>query len=326
MDSSGSSSVVLGDILTGEDGTDAHPLLGVEEAHRAASKYLELGWAVTAGPGLDIVGHCTCGAKAGCRNPGKHAYGGWGNETRRTMTTAQVDTYWSERNAIWQDRPVDQVFIVPYLSGLIVADVDKMEMWNSYEEHYRPPTLFQESGSGRGGHFIYKFQWDTTEKFPPKVAGKLPGNAGEIKFRGIIAAAPSVHPSGGRYRWANWGVEIADAPEWMLREPEYTGGSGATWDSLEGADLTDSWVRMQYRADVGNMSSVGHAKYSRPLVMFAVAASMAKWIAVGFTTEDAVVDALLAECDKNGSMDKYGSVELTRQIKNGIHAGMVEKS
>lgn len=321
MDNTGST-VLVGDIL----GPSAeHPLLEVEEAHRAASEYLRQGWAVTAGPGLNSAGECTCSARGACMNPGKHAYGGWGNDKRVTLSEAQVDTYWSPGNALWREKPVDQVFVVPYLSGLIVADVDKMDAWMEMEEIYRPETLFQQSGSGRGGHYIYRFEWDTTQKTPPKVAGKLPGNAGEIKFRGIIAVAPDVHPSGGRYKWVNWGTEIAKAPDWMTRPPEYTGGSGATWDSLEGADLSSTWIAALFGEDRGNMDSVGRAKYSRPLVMFAVAASMAKWIDVGFITEDAVIERLLSMSEKNGALDKYGTVELTRQIKNGIRAGRAEK-
>jgi hypothetical protein len=316
------STVLVGDIL----GPGAeHPLLGVEEAHRAASEYLRQGWAVTAGPGLNSAGECTCGQRGACMNPGKHAYGGWGNDKRKTMNQSQVDAYWTPGNARWREKPVDQVFIVPYLSGLIVADVDKMDVWMAMEEKYRPETLFQKSGSGRGGHFIYSFDWDMTKKTPPRVAGKLPGNAGEIKFRGIIAAAPDVHPSGGRYRWENWGRLVEPAPSWMLQAPEYSGGSGATSDTLEGADLSSTWIAALFGEDRGNMDSVGRAKYSRPLVMFAVAASMAKWIDVGFITEDAVIERLLSMSEKNGALDKYGAVELTRQIKNGIRAGRVEK-
>lgn len=310
--------VSVGDLLD-----PAHQTLGAEAAQRAAMEYIRRGWAVTAGPGLDADGVCACRARKKCRNPGKHAYKGWGNEERRTLSEGQAERYWSPTNGIWQEKPVDQVFIVPYLSGLIVADVDNMESWSHISD--RPETLSQKSGSGRGGHYLYKFDWDTSDPIPPLVAGKLPHGAGEVKFRGIIAAAPSVHKSGGRYEWENWGTEIADAPEWLTQPPVNASVMTTDWDTLMASDTSDRWVTMMFAADLGGLDSVGNARSSRPLVMFAAAAAMAKWITLGMITEDEVVDRLLAACEKNAAMDTYGSTELTRQIKNGIRAGMVEK-
>lgn len=316
-------SVLVGDFLEPE-----HDMLDAEEAQRAALKYLEMGWAVTAGPGLHVDGTCACKAGKRCRNPGKHAYAGWGNEERRTLTPNLAERYWSPSNAAWESKPVDQVFIVPYLSGLIVADVDRQEIWDVLEAEdgkSTPETLFSHSGSGRGGHYLYKFDWDTTEKNPPIVAGKLPRGGGEIKFRGIIAAPPCPHKSGGRYMWGNWGTQIEEAPSWMTEEPTNRLDAIHDWDTIVDADKSDRWIKMMFTADVSGLSGFGSVKTSRPLAMFAIAASMAKWIAAGWITEDQVVDKLLDAAVSNGSMDDYGSVELTRQIKNGIRTGMMEK-
>lgn len=302
----------------------SHELLSADEAQRAAMEYISRGWAVTAGPGLDALGVCACRGGKRCRNPGKHAYKGWGNEERRTLTAEQAERYWSPKNSLWQNRPVDQVFIVPYLSGLIVADVDSMEAWDALPGA-KPETLHQSSGSGRGGHYLYNFDWDISEGLPPTVAGKLGGGAGEIKFRGIITAAPSVHTSGGRYRWENWGTEIADAPEWIVTPPAKYGGVERDWDSIVNAGPEDEWTNLMFVADVSALDSFGDVRSSRPLVMFAIAASMAKWIAAGRINEEFVVDKLLQAGALNGSIDRYGEVELTRQIKNGIRTGMMEK-
>jgi hypothetical protein len=187
---------VTGAELFGSSG--AHELLTPEEAQYAALTYIDLGWAVTAGPGLDEDGVCKCRAGSRCANAGKHAYPGWGNDHRRTLTREQAARYWSPDNARWKKVPVDQVFLVPYLSGLIVADVDNMDEWMKVAETERPETLWQKSGSGRGGHFLYEFEWDRSQAIPPQVPGKLLRRSGEVKFRGIIAAAPSPHSGGGR--------------------------------------------------------------------------------------------------------------------------------
>lgn len=302
-------------------------VLSAEEASHAAQEYIQQGWAVWAGPGLGVDGICACRAKGRCRNPGKHAHKGWGNGERKSLSAEQAERYWSEKNKLWLEKPVDQVFILPYLSGLIVADVDNMDKWMELDPDQRPETLWQKSGSGRGGHFLYRFEWDTSEVTPPRVRGKLLNGAGEVKFRGIIAAAPSVHTDGGRYGWVNWGTEVAPAPKWMIEEPVKRDKLDADWDTIVGADLSDPsnfWMQQLFFSDYGAIQDFAEVKTSRPTVMVAIAASMAKWIASGVISREKVVDELLQASEYNGAMEDYGAVELTRQINNGIDLGMLE--
>lgn len=304
-----------------------HDMLTPAEAQRAALKYIEMGWAVTAGPGLDVNGKCTCSLGEKCRNPGKHAYKGWGNDTRITMSAESAEKYWSPDNSIWEKKAaVDQVFIVPYLSGLVVADVDDEDGWMKLDERDRPETLTQVSGSGRGGHRLYRYEWDRTQKLPPQLPGKLLGGCGEVKFRGIIAASPSMHKSGGRYLWDDWEAPIVDAPASMLLRSEREGLTPRSWDEiLAGKTDDDRWLYALFMADVGDMDRAGEAKTSRPLVLFAVAASMAVWIMAGRITEEEVVRRVMEAAQKNGALDDYGESDMLRQIKNGINAGITEK-
>lgn len=309
----------------------AHQMLSAEEAQRAALEYISRGWAVTAGPGLDALGVCTCAQKGRCRNPGKHAYAGWGNGERRTLTADQAELYWSPKNAYWKDRPVDQVFIVPYLSGLVVADVDNMDKWLALDESMRPATKFQRSGSGRGGHFLYRMDWDRSEAEPPRLPGKLPGGAGEIKFRGVIVAAPSVHPSGGRYRWdeETWAHEIPEVPQSLITRAERVVAQHNTWDTIMDADRatirSTDWVFMLFKEAEAGFLSAAEATTARPVVLFAVAASMAVWIDAGWITEEEVMAKLLDAAETNGALDTYGEEDMKRQIRNGIDAGRTEK-
>ncbi len=300
-------------------------ILSAESAQRAALMYISMGWAVTAGPGIDSAGNCACNLRDKCRNAGKHAYKGWGNSERRTLSADQAERYWSPDNGRWRDTPVDQVFIVPYLSGLVVADVDREEVWEALDEKDRPETLTQRSGSGRGGHRLYNFEWDTSLKNPPLMPGKLKRAAGEVKFRGIIAAAPSVHPSGGRYEWLNWGTPIVDAPESLIVRDERVNEMTYDWDTIVTADLDDYWIKLMFLGDLRSLEKSGKAATSRPLVLFATAASMAKWIAAGRITEDEVVGKLLIAAEQNGALDTYGSADIERQVRNGVRAGFMEK-
>lgn len=311
-------------VVLGEDWSEAklpHEVLAVEEAHRAATMYLSMGWAVTAGPGLTPDGICACHLGEKCRNAGKHAHKGWNNETRKTMTQDMVDKWWSSSNKKWDTQPVDQVFIVPYLSGLVVMDVDRMEEWMALDESMRPETLWVSSGSGRGGHFLYSFTWDMAEAMPPLLPGKIRGGSGEIKFRGIIAAPPSVHRNGGRYRWQNWGVPVAPVPEKLLVRTTGDGRTGVLKEAVPVFDPTNRFLVADFMRQEDEIDSLGDVTTGRPVVLFPVAASCAPWIEGGWITEDEVIDRLLKSCEKNGLVRDYGESDILRQIKNGLEAG-----
>jgi hypothetical protein len=316
-----------GTVVLGPDWTDAeevklpHEVLTVEDAHRAATKYLEMGWAVTAGPGVDVAGVCACHLGAKCRNAGKHAHKGWNNEQRKTLNQSQIDKWWSDKNPLWDSRPVDQVFIVPYLSGLVVMDVDRMDEWEALDAELRPETLWVSSGSGRGGHYLYRFTWDTDEAHPPTLPGKIRGGSGEIKFRGIIAAPPSVHRNGGRYRWQNWGTEIADCPEGLL--VSFASERYGTVDNSKIAppDGKNGWLEVMYKHQLGEIRALADVTTSRPVSLFPIAASCSAWIDAGWITEEEIIGRLMKSCEANGLVRDYGESDILRQIKNGLEAG-----
>ncbi len=316
-----------GTVVLGEDWTDAeevklpHELLAVEDAHRAASVYVAQGWAVTAGPGLDATGRCSCHLGAKCRNAGKHAHKGWNNEKRKTLNQSQIDKWWSHDNPAWRTRPVDQVFLVPYLSGLVVMDVDRMDEWEALDPSERPETLWASSGSGRGGHYFYEYQWDTDAAMPPLLPGKIKGGSGEIKFRGIVAACPSVHRNGGRYMWQNWGTPVAPVPERLLVRGGGEGRTAVLKETIPVYDTTNRFLVADFMRQEDEIDSLGDVTTGRPVVLFPVAASCMPWILGGWITEEEVIDRLLRACEKNGLVRDYGEADIMRQIKNGLEAG-----
>ena len=304
-----------------------HQMLTAADARVSALAYLYQGWAVTAGPGLDESGVCACRGGSTCRNPGKHAYPGWGESgkvKRKTMSAESVEKYWADDNKLWLSRPVEQLFIVPYLSGLVVADVDNMDAWKKVvEEEGVPDTLWVRSGSGHGGHFLFKYDWGmgTEHEVLPSLPGKLPYGAGEIKFRGIIAAAPSVHKSGGRYSWANWGHEIADAPEWMVTKREHQGRDMSLGNLAPTFAQADMWQQLMFKQDWNGLDSLRRVSTGRPVALFAIVAKLAKWIDAGWVAEQQVIDLALQGCIENGAMETYEEEELLRQINNALLAG-----
>lgn len=297
-----------------------HATLAPEEALEAALRYLELGWAVIPGPGLDEGGQCTCYLGERCKkNAGKHAYAGWGNDKRRTITADEARALWAGDNERWKTHPVDQVFIVPYLSGLIVADIDSMGAWERVED--KPETLRQRSGSGRGEHWLYRFEWDTDKPDPPRVRGQLPHLAGEVRFRGIIAAAPSVHASGGRYEWLNWDrrQELVPAPEWMITPVH------SVWDEIEPGVVGGFWadallsVELESARGLGRMAS-DRPGGGRPGAIFAVAARLGRFCRAGLLDIEQARELLYESARENGALRDYGLDEISRHIENGLHA------
>lgn len=325
----------LGEFVVSPSG-DAGGLRAVlrpSEARAWAEVYLASGWAVTAGPGLNESGVCSCRQGSACRTPGKHAHPGWGEGKngkpgRKVMSLDSVQSYWADDNALWSTRAVDQLFVVPYLSSLVVADVDNMDAWHKVvEERQVPETLWQKSGSGRGGHFLFHFDWGLREGAAlPRIPGKLPGGAGEIKWRGIIAAAPSVHNSGGRYEWVNWGTPVAHAPAWMVEKSV----GGSTADVLfNRGDFPSSFAEARgniflqgmFTQDVGSVRGLGRVLTGRPVALYPAVLRMAKWIDAGWIGEDEVVGLVLQACDENGLLADSGEDEIMRQINNALDAG-----
>lgn len=95
-------------------------------------------------------------------------------------------------------------------SGLVAVDVDAsgLDAWfDLVMEHGEPQTLKQWSGSGKGMHYIFK----AAGKYKGKIATGI-----DVKHNGYVLVAPSVHRSGGLYRWDDFGAEVADMPGWLV--------------------------------------------------------------------------------------------------------------
>ena len=78
--------------------------------------------------------------------------------------------------------------IACYQSGLVVFDIDYRnggELLSDFEPTYTVQT-------GDGFHLYYKA--DKTKSYRGKLVDGI-----DIKFKGYVAAAPSIHPSGARY-------------------------------------------------------------------------------------------------------------------------------
>jgi hypothetical protein len=171
-------------------------------------------WAVF--PCHSIVdGRCTCGGKDSC-SPGKHprTANGLKDATRDKSKLAQFSARWPQSNV---------AVVTGETNGIVVIDVDPAhggsESLAAMEVNYGklPATVTVETGGG-GLHHYYRY---------PAAAKIGSCNAWlkgvDVKADGgYVIAPPSVHASGGKYRWAAGHspdeIELAEIPAWLLAE------------------------------------------------------------------------------------------------------------
>lgn len=110
--------------------------------------------------------------------------------------------------AWWLALPTANIGLALAPSGLFAIDADGAD-WRAKIATLEsrlgplPSTLIQLSGGGVGIHALFKAP-------PWPVRGQLDGVT--LRGRNYLVVAPSVHPSGGLYRWHNPGASVAELP------------------------------------------------------------------------------------------------------------------
>lgn len=169
----------------------------------------ELGWFLLPLHGVTTDRFCTCRSGANCTAPGKHPLG---RLVRHGIRDASRDVGVVE--SWWTSCPWANIGMATGPSAVAVLDVDPR---NGGEEELRrlvsvvgqmPLTLISDTGSG-GEHHLYR---DPCRR----VGSRKLVRGLDVKARGgLLVAPPSLHHSGRRYSWANWGEPLEQAPEWL---------------------------------------------------------------------------------------------------------------
>ncbi|MGC2854156.1 AAA family ATPase [Novispirillum sp. DQ9] len=192
----------------------------------------ELGWHILPVHGIDNNGRCTC-ARRDCTKPGKHPITGPDGKAFRPSADPAIIRQW------WADNPRANIGVAVEPSGLVVVDVDPRnggaDTLSDLERQHGPIKSEIEASTGGGGaHFIFT---------RPPGADRLPASLGpgvDLKGSGYIIAAPSVHASGGAYRWKRDPFLAAmidgtpPAPKWLARQ-----GAPAPTEDEDADDLAD---------------------------------------------------------------------------------------
>jgi hypothetical protein len=123
----------------------------------------------------------------------------------------------------WADRPDANIGVAcGPTSGLLAVDLDGDQGLRSWArlEATHGPVLTLEQATPNGVHLVLAYPdgvdlGNTTSRLGPGIDTRAAG--------GYIVAAPSVHPSGHRYRWVGETIEPAPCPDWLvqaLTEPD----------------------------------------------------------------------------------------------------------
>lgn len=216
----------------------------------------------------------------------------------------------------WRTAPDANIGIACAASGFFALDVDPraggdVELARLVGEHGPLPiTATATTGSG-GAHYLFRL---------PR--GRLRGKIGaglDIKAHGYIVVAPSVHPSGGAYRWREddhpLRTPIADAPAWLLElalvrdadaAPLARGRTPAPPDHVERARL------YLEKCEPAVSGQGGHT------TTFLVAQKLVR----GFALDEATAFSLMTEWNRR-CVPPWSRRELARKVKEAARAGLM---
>lgn len=189
----------------------------------AALNYAKRGWAVLPLHFPTDRG-CSCG-RADCTSPAKHPFHKFAQNGANSATLNQQsisDWYGSV--------PTLNVGVACGVnSDLVVLDVDPKhggkESLKALREKYGSDftkTLTVITGSG-GGHFYFRANGKTIKNS----AGRLGAGLDVRGEGGYVVAPPSVHLSGGIYRFHDENAPLLEAPDWLVAESLTIGSDGA---------------------------------------------------------------------------------------------------
>lgn len=128
-----------------------------------------------------------------------------------TTNLNQIRNWWSTSGS----HPYNIGIAVP--KEVIVVDFDGPDSWNMAKDHLPPTAISITPREGTGRHYWYK---NPNPDSPPRPHPELVKGIDLRSWGSYVLAPPSVHPSGGTYRWETSILDVAltDCPQWVLDE------------------------------------------------------------------------------------------------------------
>jgi hypothetical protein len=269
--------------------------------------YADRGWPVLPLWWPISGGRCACG-RSDCSKPGKHPL------SRHGLHDASTDPAVIRR--WWARWPLANVGIrTGAASRLLVVDVDGpagMESLGALRREHGPLlAAWVRTGSG-GWHAYFELPAD---RHVPNSVGRLGPGLDVRADGGSIVAPPSVHASGGRYRWLKPSVAPPPAPDWLveLALPPPPPPLQPIRELVHGV-----FDRYALAAIRGEAEAVAQAPPGTRNHRLNVAAwRLGRLVAGGVVDEGAAREALLAAADAAG-LPRHESVGT---VRSGMTAG-----
>lgn len=281
---------------------------------RWAVVYAELGWQGVPLNWPTRTG-CSCQRGDACGSPGKHPWVMW-REAGGSTDPGQIDAWLSQR-------PLSGWGLLtgPERSGLFVIDVDPLhggdESLAALEAAHGPlgETLTSTTGSG-GRHLLFAHPGGRTRQS----AGLLGPGIDTRDAGGLIVAPPSVHHSGQRYAWSNWGTPAAALPAWvqeLLTPPPPPPPAPARPARLPtaGTSRAGRYAAAALALEVRRVASA--APGGRNHALYCASAGLGRLVGGGYLDARAVGHELLAAALAAG----LGTAEAEDTIVSGLRAG-----
>jgi len=265
--------------------------------HQAAQWYARQGWPVFP-----------------CEASGKRPMTAHGLKDASTELAA-VDAWWTSQSE------ANIGVAAGAALGKFVLDVDGPEgdaSLAALEKKHGPLPATLEQKTGRGRHLFFAMPAEGDVR---NSAGQL-GQGLDIRGTGgYVVVAPSVHPSGDSYRWAEGRspdkIQPAEAPPWLIEavqhkpppapvpRPEWRGGGGNR--AYAEAALEDEAAKVAQAPEGQRNAALNVAAHS-----------LGQLVGAG-ELDQGEVEAELTRAAVHAGL---GAVETQHTIKSGLHAGM----
>lgn len=271
---------------------------------------------------------CSCNKGAACRSAGKHPrIKSW---TGHASADPETVRGWWRR---WPDANIGVA--TGGRSGIVVLDLDGPEGIAAAKRMATPHggmprTLMARTGSG-GVHLF--FRWD-----PARPLGNRVALVPKVDFRGeggCVIAAPSLHRSGRRYRWAlpegTPAIEhVLPLPDWLAAiiersgaRPEPRRAAGVPVPELSGDGPRQAWLRalVDEASDALGSASPG----SRHKELFKAAAKLGRYAESLGLDATRIAELLHDGARRSGYFETRDRAEFERVVGDGVAAAAGEQ-
>lgn len=254
-------------------------------------------------------GACSCQSGSECGTPGKHPKVRW-KALESPADPGTIENWWRW----WPKAGVG--IKTGAVSGIFVLDVDPRHggdhSLQALEDAHGPLPDTLRALTGGGGQHIY-FAHPGGE-IRNDVGSKLGAGLDVRGDGGMVAAPPTQHASGRRYRWENWPGRLAPAPGWLvaaLRPPPAPAPRVPVVLSRRGQGYGEAALARE--VERLSMAATGDRNHQ----LFRSAAALGELVGAGVLADWRAAQAMLGAALSIG----LGEAESRQTILSGLNTG-----